>query len=559
MKTSLAPRVLIALYYYAPYVSWLTSYAVQLAVWLIKKWYTVDVFCLRHDVSLPVFEILDGVSIYRYPVRASFGKGMLSPSFAIDVVCKSYKYDHIICHYPNADLWFSAFFIPSYKLIVVYHCDVYLWKWIISSIIQRISYGLMFLWLWRARLIIGNTIDYFQNSFFHKFEYKYKAIYPPIDTTKFNTMLSDQTLYNRIRLENGVQIHIGFIGRMVYEKGLPYLLKSLEYLPSAVKLYIVWDYKKVMWWSIYNELKSSIQHVGNRVELLWHVSSNQLAGWYKAMDVVVLPSIDPLESFGMVQVESMICGTPVITTNLPWIREVVNKTWYGLLVPPCNSNAIADAILHVVSNKDSLYCHDLDIFDYAYAMISYDSVLKWYTSNSTDWKWYNISYALDFDDTMIISVSVVYSSIRWLDSLRYFWSNNWYKYRYNVILKSVSLHPSFVSWCQKNKPWNIIIVSRNKVWVIEDIVSHFSQQLKELDCTVVWVVGDVRSSQDKLDIISTDTILVTDPFESIKKHSDRIVRLYSLTYLQYMYLVMHKYFILLDRILKSWLTIWRYK
>jgi glycosyltransferase involved in cell wall biosynthesis len=65
-------------------------------------------------------------------------------------------------------------------------------------------------------------------------------------------------------------------------------------------------------------------------------------------EVTVLPSINSTESFGMVQVESMISGTPVIASDLPGIRQPVLSTGMGVIIPPQNAESLAQALITVL-------------------------------------------------------------------------------------------------------------------------------------------------------------------------------------------------------------------
>ncbi|MGE3269819.1 MAG: glycosyltransferase family 4 protein, partial [Chloroflexota bacterium] len=80
------------------------------------------------------------------------------------------------------------------------------------------------------------------------------------------------------------------------------------------------------------------------------VPHEQLPPYYAAADVVVLPSFPP-ESFGMVLIEGMACGVPVIAHNIPGVRTVVRHGETGLLVEPGNTAAMAEAMASIVLDR----------------------------------------------------------------------------------------------------------------------------------------------------------------------------------------------------------------
>ena len=73
-----------------------------------------------------------------------------------------------------------------------------------------------------------------------------------------------------------------------------------------------------------------------------------MAAFYRMVDVLVLPSVNSTESFGMTQAEAMLMGTPVVSTDLPGVREPVRVTGMGELVPPKDDEALARAITAVI-------------------------------------------------------------------------------------------------------------------------------------------------------------------------------------------------------------------
>lgn len=83
------------------------------------------------------------------------------------------------------------------------------------------------------------------------------------------------------------------------------------------------------------------------------VSGEALAACYHAAEVVVLPSVEPSEAFGLVQVEAFLCGKPVVSTNLPTGVPYVNLDGEtGLTVPPGDAEGLAVALRRLISDHD---------------------------------------------------------------------------------------------------------------------------------------------------------------------------------------------------------------
>jgi glycosyltransferase involved in cell wall biosynthesis len=72
--------------------------------------------------------------------------------------------------------------------------------------------------------------------------------------------------------------------------------------------------------------------------------------FYKRMDIFVLPSI--LEGFGIVLLEAMAAGIPVVATNVDGIKEVIINMTNGLLVPSKNPEAISDAVIRLIEDPE---------------------------------------------------------------------------------------------------------------------------------------------------------------------------------------------------------------
>jgi glycosyltransferase involved in cell wall biosynthesis len=82
-----------------------------------------------------------------------------------------------------------------------------------------------------------------------------------------------------------------------------------------------------------------------------NLSQQELAAFFPNCAVVVVPSLNSTESFGLVQVEAMLSGTPSIASALPGVRQPVLQTGMGLAVPVGDSAALADAIVQVLGDR----------------------------------------------------------------------------------------------------------------------------------------------------------------------------------------------------------------
>jgi len=139
-----------------------------------------------------------------------------------------------------------------------------------------------------------------------------------------------------------------FVGRLVPYKGVDVLLRALRDLDAGA--IIVGD------GPLRRSLEDEARRFGleSRVFFLGTRDDRAVAAWYGACDVVVLPSVTRAEAFGLVQVEAMARGKPVISTRLPTGVPWVNVDGVtGLTVPPGDAGALRDAIARLVEDCDS--------------------------------------------------------------------------------------------------------------------------------------------------------------------------------------------------------------
>jgi phosphatidyl-myo-inositol alpha-mannosyltransferase len=91
--------------------------------------------------------------------------------------------------------------------------------------------------------------------------------------------------------------------------------------------------------------------VRGRVVMLGTVPHDHLPGYHAAAEAFVAPALGQ-ESFGIVLVEAMAAGLPIVATDIPGYREVVRPDVEGLLVPPNDSGALAAALRRVLADRE---------------------------------------------------------------------------------------------------------------------------------------------------------------------------------------------------------------
>ena len=145
-------------------------------------------------------------------------------------------------------------------------------------------------------------------------------------------------------------ITLGVAARLAEEKGFEYLFEAMKRIESNIQLLVAGPIDPVGEEYYKNKIFKLIKELNIKVKFLGNLDQNKLKEFYKKIDILVLPSINSTESFGMVQVEAMFQGTPVVASNLPGVRIPILKTKMGELAEPENSESLARVIIEVYRN-----------------------------------------------------------------------------------------------------------------------------------------------------------------------------------------------------------------
>ena len=316
-------------------------------------------------VDRPYQSVVDGVEVLRFPdgrtvwcVKAWAKKAatMLSPAMVRWLRRHRKEYDIVHVHHPDPmaalALRLSGF---RGKVVLHWHSDI------LSQRLLLLLYRPLQSWLIRrADVIVGTTPAYLQASpWLEGVQDKCVAVPIGIEPVRFDP---DKAQAFRDRYP-GKRIILS-VGRLVPYKGFRYLVDALGRLPDAYHLVIGGT------GPLRDELEAQIRENGldSRVTLLGYVPSEDLPSWFGACDLFVLSSVMKTEAFGIVQIEAMSCGKPVVATRIPgsgvsWVNQ---EGVSGLNVPPADAAALAEAIRRVADGRERFGADARSLFEERY-------------------------------------------------------------------------------------------------------------------------------------------------------------------------------------------------
>ena len=267
----------------------------------------------------------------------------ISPSMTRTLRKIAKDYDIIHVHHPDP-MAALALRLSGYKGKVVLH-----WH---SDIVKQKKLFRLYMplqrWLInRADVIVGTSPEYISHSpWLARVQQKCRCV--PIGIVP---MAPDEEGAKAIRDMWRDKKIVFFLGRLIAYKGLEYLVAAAAHLPE--------DYVVAIggMGPLRDNLQQQIdmQRISHKVKLLDEIPQEDLAAWYTACDVFCLPSVMKTEAFGIVQIEAMSLGKPVVATRIDgsgtaWVNE---HGVSGVNVVPRNPRALADAIVAVTKDADT--------------------------------------------------------------------------------------------------------------------------------------------------------------------------------------------------------------
>lgn len=323
---------------------------------LSERGVTCDMLCARlpgdgaDAKDEPYYDGLDTFSfngcgrVICVPALAKKAATMLSPAMVRWVRRHAAEYDIIHIHHPDP-MAALALRLSGYKgkVVLHWHSDI------LSQQFFLALYKPLQRWLIRrADRILGTTPVYVASSPYLK-DVQGKCGYVPIgiDPVRF-----DPEKAEALRAGYPGKTLLLSIGRLVPYKGYTYLIEAMKSLPERFHLLLGGK------GPLKDSLEEQIRNGGlrDRVTMLGYVPDETMPSLYGAADIFVLPSVMKTEAFGIVQIEAMSCGKPVVATRIPgsgvsWVNE---EGVSGRNAEPGDAGSLAAAVLKVDEDRQRL-------------------------------------------------------------------------------------------------------------------------------------------------------------------------------------------------------------
>jgi len=357
-------RILIGVTYYYPYISGVSVYAKILAEELGKN-NSVEIISSKFQNKLKKEELMNKVKINRVS-GCQIGKGFVMWQYPIISFKKVKESEIVNCHLPSIESFWLALWakILKKKLIVTYHCRFDSGNKFVNFFIELIHMPALF---WAEKIVV-NSLDYVKgNNLLNNYRDKLVEIFPSIKIKK-----------SREKIKIDGKYKVGYLGRISKEKNIECLISAFAKLPKDYVLVLAGPeiivgekrYQK----NILNLIKKNknilkIGEIDNPVK------------FFNSIDCLILPSNNPLESFGMVAAEAIKSGCPVITSDIPGVRLPVKLSGMGELFKSNSSDELSNKIALVCKNGKEFYkkrVRKLDLFDYKKTVKEYNQIFKKY-------------------------------------------------------------------------------------------------------------------------------------------------------------------------------------
>lgn len=334
-------RITMVNKHYPPHLGGIEHHVRDLAEALVARGHVVRAI-VANEAPSTVVETTGGVEIVRLgrsfnvssaPVAFGMARALRDEAGRADLL-------HLHSPYPWGELeWLRA--APRVPSVLTYHSDIVRQRVLLAGYAPFLRRVLALV----DRIIVSSPPMVELSTFLAPVAKKCRVVPFGIDPSEF-TDPSLEPAAHAIRAAHERPIVL-FVGRLIYYKGVEVLVRAMRSVDA--------DLVVVGSGPLEGRVRALAREAGvePRLTILPPLQRAELAAYYRAADVFCLPSVARSEAFGLVQLEAMASGVPVVSTALPTGVPYVNlHGTSGLVVPPGDADALADALRTLVEDAN---------------------------------------------------------------------------------------------------------------------------------------------------------------------------------------------------------------
>lgn len=333
-------RILQLSKFYPPVMGGIESVVFELTEGLNGLHQQTDVLCANLGMKSVTEQWEKGYLVTRAAALGQLLSTSMAPAMIQQLAQRSRRYDVIHVHLPdpmaNLALWLAR---PKAKIVLHWHSDI------IQQKAALAAYEPLQRWLLeRADAIVATSQPYAQASpWLARYAAKVRAI--PIGIQDQGARV-DAREVAALRERFGNRRIVFALGRMVYYKGFDHLIDAARATPDDAVIVIGGS------GPLLERLRANVaaQGLTDKVFLPGRISGEEIATYFAAAELFCLPSDSRAEAFGVVLLEAMRAGKPIVASDIPgsgvpWVN--VDGTT-GLNVPVADSSALGAAICRML-------------------------------------------------------------------------------------------------------------------------------------------------------------------------------------------------------------------
>ena len=353
--------------YFYPHFGGVESHVMGLSEGLMNLGHEVEVVTSRYS-RMPETEKIKGIKVTRLPQWIN-----LYNTPVVTAIQEFVRRSHAdVIHVHSPPPFTERFAAKGAKdarkpLVVTHHCDLEL-----KGFLGKMAVNVYQSFLGKYPLKVADRVISTTNSYATTsrslWDIDVDVVPNAVDVNRFNP--KNKGDFIRDKFVEGDEPLALFVGRLVPHKGIGILIRALEYSQRG-KLLIVGDGPYLNW---LKQLTKKLK-LEERVVFVGPISDYWLPAYYAATDVVVLPSTSRLEAFGIVGLEAMASGKPLVLSDIPGVRDVISSE-EGFIVEPLDPEALAEALEKIWDYPENAKLMGLKGRERVVNMFSWEKVSK---------------------------------------------------------------------------------------------------------------------------------------------------------------------------------------